>query len=114
MRNAEYTSFIWFSGGRQADDIVAWLLKKTGPPAKEISSVDSAEEFIGASNVAVIGFFKDESTDLAKAFLDVAATIDDIPFGISSDSSVAEKYEVKDGSVVLFKKVRFVWIKNIF
>lgn len=87
---------------------MAWLLKKTGPPAKAISSVDTAEEFIGASNVAVIGFFKDETTDLAKAFLDVAAGIDDIPFGISSDDSVIEKYETKDGSIVLFKKVSFL------
>lgn len=87
-------------------------MKKTGPPAKEISSADAAEEFIGASNVAVIGFFKDQSTDLAKAFLDVAAGIDDIPFGISSDDSVIEKYESKDESIVLFKKVSIFVINS--
>lgn len=81
-------------------------MKKTGPPAKDISSVESAKEFIEASNVAVIGFFKDQTTDLAKTFLDVAASIDDIPFGISSDDGVFGEYETKCGNIVLFKKVR--------
>lgn len=95
----------FFLGGRQADDIVGWLLKKTGPPAKEISSVEAAKEFIEASNVAVIGFFKDQTTDLAKAFLEVAAGVDDIPFGISSDDGVFGEYDAKCGTIVLFKKV---------
>lgn len=95
-----------FSGGRQADDIVTWLLKKTGPPAKDLSSVEVAKEFIEANNVAVVGFFKDQSTELAKAFLEIAASVDDIPFGISSDDSVFGEYETKCGSIILFKKVR--------
>jgi protein disulfide-isomerase A1 len=33
-------------------------LKKTGPVAKDLTSVDEAKAFIDASNVAVIGFFK--------------------------------------------------------
>jgi hypothetical protein len=33
-------------------------MKKTGPVAKDLTSVDDAEGFVGASNVAVIGFFK--------------------------------------------------------
>lgn len=47
-----------YSGGRQADDIVNWLLKKTGPPAKDLTSVDEAKTFIDGNNVAVVGFFK--------------------------------------------------------
>ncbi|XP_057656523.1 protein disulfide-isomerase isoform X2 [Diorhabda carinulata] len=93
-----------YSGGRQADDIVNWLLKKTGPPAREINTVEAAEELIDGNNVIVIGFIKDQSTDLAKAYLEVASTIDDIPFAITSEDAVFENYEAKDDTLVLFKK----------
>lgn len=92
-------------GGRQADDIVSWLSKKTGPPAKELKTVEEAKEFIDASNVAVIGFFKDQTSDKAKAFLAVAANNDDQPFGVTSDDSVFKEHEAECGSIVLFKKV---------
>lgn len=46
------------AGGRTADEIVSWLLKKTGPVAKDLTSVDDAKGFIDARNVAVIGFLK--------------------------------------------------------
>jgi protein disulfide-isomerase A1 len=46
------------AGGRTADEIVSWLLKKTGPVAKDLTSVEDAKGFIDASSVAVIGFFK--------------------------------------------------------
>nr|CAI5843949.1 unnamed protein product [Callosobruchus analis] len=95
---------IEYSGGRQADDIVAWLLKKTGPPAKSLSTADEAKELIDSANVVVIGFFKDQSSNLAKAFLAVAAAIDDIPFGITAEDAVLSEHGVKDGHLVLFKK----------
>lgn len=91
-------------GGRQAADIHAWLIKKTGPPAKDLKTVEEAEAFIDANNVAVVGFFKDQSTEKAKAFLAAAASIE-IPFGITSSDDVYAKYEAKCGSIVLFKKV---------
>lgn len=47
-----------YTGGRLADDIVNWLNKKTGPPAKSLLTVDEAKAFIEAHNVAIIGFFK--------------------------------------------------------
>ncbi len=47
-------------GGRTADEIVNWLLKKTGPAAKAIATVDEAKEFASASDVAVLGLFKVE------------------------------------------------------
>lgn len=91
-------------GGRQADDIVNWLLKKTGPPATDLATVEAAKKFIDGANVAVVGFFKDQSGDLAKTFLTIASGIDDIPFGISASDDVLANYEVSDGTVVLFKK----------
>lgn len=66
--------------------------------------MQEAEELISANNVVVIGFFKDQSSDKAKAFLSVAAGIDDIPFGITSEDAVYSQYEAQCGSIILFKK----------
>lgn len=93
-----------YSGGRTAKDIVSWLNKKTGPPAKQLVSVDEAKAFIEANNVAIIGFFKEETSDLAKAYLEVAAALDDHPFALTTDSSVVSEYGVDADKVVLFKK----------
>ncbi|KAM9482044.1 protein disulfide-isomerase [Clarias gariepinus] len=93
-----------YTAGRQADDIVNWLKKKTGPAATTISEVTQAESLIADNEVAVIGFFKDVESDGAKAFLKAAEAIDDIPFGISSDDATFSKFEVTKDAVVLFKK----------
>ncbi|KAK7873010.1 hypothetical protein R5R35_000310 [Gryllus longicercus] len=93
-----------YTGGRSADEIVNWLLKKTGPPAKELSSVEDAKKFIEDANVAVIGFFKDTASDGAKAFLSAASAIDDQPFGITSDDAVFSEYGASCGQIILFKK----------
>lgn len=96
---------LFLIGGRQADDIVTWLLKKTGPPAKSLTTVEEAKEFLEANNVAIIGFFKDQTSEEAKAFLASATIIDDHPFGITSEEAVYKEYEAKCGSIILFKKV---------
>lgn len=97
-------SAIEYGGGRQADDIVSWLIKKTGPPALEIESVEAAEKLIEENQVYVIGFFKDRESDDAKAFLAAANSVDDYQFGITASEEVAVKYEAKLGQIVLFKK----------
>ena len=93
-------------GGRTSSEIVAWLKKKTGPPAKEIASVDSLKAFIDENQVAVVGFFSDKDSDNAKIFIEAASGIDDIPFAITSSPEGLKAYEVdKDSAVVVFKKV---------
>lgn len=94
-----------FQGGRQADEIVNWLLKKTGPPAKEITTVQEAKDLIDSAPVVVVGFFKDRESDNAKNFLAVASELNDQVFGITSSEEVYKEYEAKCGSVSLFKKV---------
>ncbi|KAI2585685.1 prolyl 4-hydroxylase subunit beta, partial [Homo sapiens] len=64
----------------------------------------AAESLVESSEVAVIGFFKDVESDSAKQFLQAAEAIDDIPFGITSNSDVFSKYQLDKDGVVLFKK----------
>lgn len=95
---------IEYGGGRQADDIVNWLSKKTGPPALELENVEAAEKFIKDNLVVVVGFFKDRESAEAKTFLSVANAVDEYPFGITSDEAVFTKYEAKEGAIILFKQ----------
>lgn len=93
-----------YGGGRQGPDIVNWLKKKTGPPAVEVTEVDAAKAMIEKDEVVVFGFFKSQDSADAKAFLEVAMGMDDIPFGITNSEAVFSAYEVEKDGVVLFKK----------
>jgi len=92
-----------YGGGRTADTIVSWVEKKTGPAATTIASLDEAKAFVEGKSVAIIGFFKDETTDAAKAFLASAGTMDDFQFGITGDDAVFAEYGI-DGEAVLLLK----------
>ncbi|KAM8843355.1 protein disulfide-isomerase [Synchiropus picturatus] len=93
-----------YSAGRQADDIVNWLKKRTGPAVAPLADDAAAESLISDNEVVVIGFFKDAGSAGAKVFEKAAEAIDDIPFAMTSDEAVFTKYEVSQDSVVLFKK----------
>ena len=101
-----------YGGGRTSNEIIAWLKKKTGPPAVTLANEAAAEEFIASKDVTVVGFFKDVESADAKAFLAAAGTMDDHPFAITSDDSVIKKLEAEDGKIVLFKN--FDEKKNVF
>merc|ERR1712020_786615 len=92
-----------YGGGRTADTIVSWLEKKTGPPAKALANAEEVKAFIEGKTVAVIGCFKDETTDAAKAYLSAASNLDDIPFGITGDEAVCSEYGVEGEGVIMVK-----------
>merc|ERR1712025_553084 len=92
-----------YGGGRTADTIVSWVEKKTGPPAKALANAEEAKAFVEGKTVAVIGCFKDETTDAAKAYLGVASNLDDIPFGITGDEAVCSEYGVEGEGVIMVK-----------
>uniref|UniRef100_A0AAX7T3R8 protein disulfide-isomerase n=1 Tax=Astatotilapia calliptera TaxID=8154 RepID=A0AAX7T3R8_ASTCA len=93
-----------YSAGRQADDIVNWLKKRTGPAVATLNEVTDAESLIADNEVAVIGFFKDAESAGAQAYEKAAQAIDDIPFAKTSSDAIYSKFEVSKDSVVLFKK----------
>ncbi|KAK7590158.1 hypothetical protein V9T40_001771 [Parthenolecanium corni] len=93
-----------YGGGRTAEFIVSWLKKKTGPPAKELITSEEFQLFSTNSTVAVVGFFKDENSDLAKKFLAVAGSVDDHAFGIVKDEKLLSELNIADEKITLFKK----------
>ncbi|XP_054987010.1 protein disulfide-isomerase [Sorex araneus] len=104
FKNGDTASPREYTAGREADDIVNWLKKRTGPAATMLADVAAAEALVESSEVTVIGFFKDAESDFAKQFLLAAEAVDDVPFGITSSSDVFSKYQLDKDGVVLFKK----------
>jgi len=94
---------IEYNGGRTSDALIKWLLKKTGPAATTLASVEEAKKFIDASPVTVVGFFSDPESADAKAYLDAAMELDEYAFGLVTDKDVTSGLEVTKDSVVLFK-----------
>jgi len=92
-----------YEGGRTAPDIVNWLKKKTGPVSVELKSVEEAETLIGSSEVVVV-FFGAAGTEAYDNFIRAANQIEDVAFAHSGEHAVAEKYEVQQNHLVLFKK----------
>jgi len=95
---------IEYSGGRTSEQIIKWLLKKTGPPAQTLATVEEAKKFTETNvPVSIVGFFSDVESAEAKAYLDAAIELDDYAFGLVTDKDVMAGLEVTKDGVVLFK-----------
>ena len=92
-----------YGGGRTENEIVSWIKKKTGPPAASLADADAVKKFADARDVAVLGFFADQESALAKAFLKAADGIDDVEFGIAAPASSGDLAVTEDKIVVVKK-----------
>ncbi|XP_028395410.1 protein disulfide-isomerase 2-like [Dendronephthya gigantea] len=90
--------------GRFAEDLVAWLNKKTTQPAKNLATIEDVKSFIQDDEVAIVGFFPNAESSEAKAFIEVADSIDEAVFGIVSNANIAKKYEIHGNGIILFKQ----------
>lgn len=93
-----------YGGGRMANEMVAWVEKKIGPVAEPLENGEAVKEYIDNSEVCIVGFFKDQESEKAKAYLAAVKDYEEYPCGITSDMDAAKAHDAKDGEVVLFKK----------
>ncbi|KAL6110933.1 pdia2 [Pungitius sinensis] len=95
---------IEFTGKRTSEGIIKWLKRRAGPGAPLLDSADAAARFVESHNVTVIGFFDNLESEAVKAFKELSLDLADAEFALSASPEVFRKYEVKENSVVLFKK----------
>ncbi|XP_059809580.1 protein disulfide-isomerase-like isoform X2 [Hypanus sabinus] len=80
------------------------------PPADEAQSVrvlndvPGAEAFIRTAPVTVVGFLKDQNSLEAKAFGDVARKLRRLPFAVTYNATLWEKFNISRNTITLFKK----------
>ncbi|XP_025413413.1 protein disulfide-isomerase [Sipha flava] len=91
-----------YSGGRTKDDIIQWVLKKSGPAAVPLHSEEDVSAFIEGKVVSIIGYFENVDSNAAKLFAELADSVDDHPFGLVSDYSKFPNLEHKE-KFVLYK-----------
>ncbi|GBG31676.1 Protein disulfide-isomerase [Hondaea fermentalgiana] len=92
-----------YTGGRTKDDIVAWVSKKTGPPAETIADEAALTAFKEKAEVVVLGAFGAEDSDAAKAFLAAAETDEDALYGITTEDAVKTAAGLSGDKVVVFR-----------
>lgn len=75
---------------------------QVGPSSKEVSSLEELEKYLGAdADVTIVGLFEKE-TELKGAFLKIADKLrEKVRFAHSSFKDVLEKYDVKDGIILV-------------
>lgn len=93
-----------YSGGRTADEIVAWLKKKSGPAATTLMSASDLTKLQEDNQVVVVGLFTSAESAEAQLFLNIAKTIDSVVFGISTEKAVFDELKAKPDTIVLLKK----------
>jgi len=105
------SSPIDYEGGRTKDEIIAWLMKRTGPLSVEVHSVAEVEKYI-SDNQLVGVFFGAAGSSAYNDYLSVAGSHDDIVFIHSDSSAVREHWSAQKEWFILFKK--FDEGKNVF
>jgi len=93
-----------YDGGRKADQIVEWMKKKTGPPAKKLNTKEEIEKFVKENEgKALVGYFDDQGENY-KRFIDVIIgdkIFEDFGLGEVFDLSLVK--EVGDDHVQLYR-----------
>jgi protein disulfide-isomerase A1 len=92
-----------YTGGRTSADIISYVIKKSGPVTVALGSKEAVENFVAKADVTVVAFVSNAKSSAFEAFTGAASAMDDLLFGVVSDSSIMSEYDVSDNTVILFK-----------
>ena len=96
-----------YDGGRTAADIVAWMKKKTGPPAKTLNSQEEVDAFVKQMNGKALIFYGAKDDEKHKSFLSTITSdkaFDDFPAAevLSEGSTTSVKLFRTNGEPLTF------------
>lgn len=95
-----------YNGPRESDGIVKTMASKAGPDSKVLETVADCEKFLNRNDYAVVGFFSDADSEIAKIFGKVAGALSsELKFAHTSVKEILDKYGYKD-DIVLFQPKR--------
>lgn len=102
FRGGDLEGPIEYNGPREADGIVSYLKKQSGPASVPIKTAKEVAEF-KAKPAAVVGVFKGEDAPEFKVFSDVANALrDDFDFAHTFEAKIVDEIKKAPG-VVLYK-----------
>ena len=88
-----------YQGGRTAEDIVTYMIKKSGPALTTVASVEEADAFFSKHPKAAIGLFDSLESPAALGLADYAAKFDSMPLAYTKEKAVLSKYSGKANTV---------------
>jgi len=94
-----------YSGPREAEGIVDWLTKKSGPQWTEVDSKVELEKLVKEKEAIAVGFFSDLESSWAatKLFREVASMVDDVDFYIVSKPATMKEIGATEASIRVMK-----------
>lgn len=101
FKNGEVSSE--YNGPREATGISKYMKAQVGPSAKDLLNLKAIEDFLAKDEVAVIGFFSDENSDLKETLVKLAEKLrETVRFGMATKKEILDKYGFSD-KIVLFR-----------
>lgn len=96
-----------FKGPRDADGIVSYLKKESGPPSQEITSAEQGQKLVEDNDILIVGIFSSYDTEEFTNFTSVASELrSDYAFWYVIDASLlpSKPGPLVPPSIRLFKK----------
>lgn len=88
-----------YTGGRTADTIVSWIVKRTGPSVTVANTVDELKTLIAGSKVTVVLFAQESETNTIQP---ASKVIDGVTFILATTG--ATEYGVTEPTLKIFKQ----------
>ncbi|EDV27879.1 uncharacterized protein TRIADDRAFT_52862 [Trichoplax adhaerens] len=95
---------IKYNGNRDADGIVRWLKKKTGPIYVSVESSEQLEKLKNENDVVVLGLFRDLDQATPKDFIAAAEEVDAVTWALVNNPEVAAGLKIEMENIIMYKK----------
>ena len=92
---------IEYEGGRSSKELITWTRKKAGFALDLLTNKKEIEKFKENNDICLI-YFGTSIEDIQK-FTNVSLIIEEYPFALVQNISIIKKYNINEGTVVLYK-----------